>query len=564
MEKQKKTLFGPMDLTEGTCWKTILIFSLPVILSYLLQQVYSISDAAIVGQTLTAQEVAGVNDTTSLVFIFLQFAFGVSAGFCVVTSCQVGARNQAGVRRSLATQIILSAVLTVLLTALALALLNPMLAWINVTPDNAEVYRAAYTYCFIIFAGIGAQLFYNFICAFLRSMGDSLTPLLFLLFSTVLNVGLDLLFIIVFRWGVAGAAIATVAAQLISTVACFIYAFARYPQLRLHREDMRITRGDIRRHVVQGVPLGLQFSVLAIGIIVMQGVVVQFDMLDGVMVSSSAQMGFGAANKLSSLTATPMNALGTAMTSFTAQNLGAGNYDRIRKGTLQSLVMVSLLAALAVGIGLLLTLGSTYLRIFLSADKITADTVRYGNTYLYVDYAMYLFLGFIFVVRNCVQGIGRSRFVLGAGAPDRRVPGAACGCGRGRRQRGGQPGGVLRPVCCGPAGVDRRGHHHGHPRGAEHPAEGLPVYESVNKPRPGYIFLYPGRGFSCKFGHNSDFLAKGLAYKQAKCYTYFEKQKCGSLRVRQHPQACAGADTTYTTAIWPHRMRYYTPFRPFL
>ena len=113
MEKQKKSLFGPMDLTEGTCWKTILIFSLPVILSYLLQQVYSISDAAIVGQTLTAQEVAGVNDTTSLVFIFLQFAFGVSAGFCVVTSCQVGARNQAGVRRSLATQIILSAVLTV-------------------------------------------------------------------------------------------------------------------------------------------------------------------------------------------------------------------------------------------------------------------------------------------------------------------------------------------------------------------------------------------------------------------------------------------------------------------
>ena len=190
MEKTKKSLFGPMDLTKGTCWKTILIFSLPVILSYLLQQVYSISDAAIVGQTLTAQEVAGVNDTTSLVFIFLQFAFGVSAGFCVVTSCQVGARNQAGVRRSLATQIILSAALTVLLTALALALLNPMLAWINVTPDNAEVYQAAYTYCFIIFAGIGAQLFYNFICAFLRSMGDSLTPLLFLLFSTVLNLSL--------------------------------------------------------------------------------------------------------------------------------------------------------------------------------------------------------------------------------------------------------------------------------------------------------------------------------------------------------------------------------------
>ena len=358
------------------------------------------------------------NHTTSLVFIFLQFAFGVSAGFCVVTSCQVGARNQAGVRRSLATQIILSAVLTVLLTALALALLNPMLAWINVTPDNAEVYRAAYTYCFIIFAGIGAQLFYNFICAFLRSMGDSLTPLLFLLFSTVLNVGLDLAFILVFRWGVAGAALATVLAQLVSTIGCFIYAFVRYPVLRLHREDWRITLMDVKRHLVRGIPLGLQFSVLAIGIIVMQGGVVQFDMRDGVMVSNAAQNGFGAANRLFNLVATPMNALGGAMTSFTAQNLGAGQYDRIRRGTLQALGMVSILAILAAGTGLLLTRGDFCYHVFLSADKVTPDAVRYGNSLLYVDFSMYLFLGFVFVVRNCVQGIGRSGFVLGAGAAE--------------------------------------------------------------------------------------------------------------------------------------------------
>ena len=418
---EKKTaiqLFKPLDLTRGTCWKTILVFSLPVILSYLLQQVYSISDAAIVGQTLTAQEVAGVNDTSSLVFIFLQFAFGVSAGFCVVTSCHVGAQNDAGVRRSLATQIVLSAALTVLLTTAALLLLDPMLAWINVTPDDPEVYHAAYTYCFIIFVGIGAQLFYNFICSFLRSMGDSVTPLVFLLFSTVLNVGLDLLFIIRFHWGVAGAAAATVSAQLISTVGCFLYAFARYPSIRLHREDWRVNLYDVRRHVSRGIPLGLQFSVLAVGIIVMQSVVVQFDMLDGRMVSSAAQNGFGAANKLSNLVVTPMNALGTAMTSFTAQNLGAGHYDRIKKGSLQALVMGFLLAALATGIGLLLSRGGLFYHVFLSADKVTADTIRYGNTLLYVDFAMYLFLAFIFVIRNCVQGIGRSAFVLGAGAAE--------------------------------------------------------------------------------------------------------------------------------------------------
>lgn len=418
---EKKThmqLFQPVDLTQGTCWKTILVFSLPVILSYLLQQIYTISDAAIVGQTLTAQEVAGVNDTSSLVFIFLQFAFGVSAGFCVVTSCHVGAQDDRGVRRSLTTQIVLSAVLTVVLTALALALLNPMLAWINVTPADPEVYHAAYTYCFIIFVGIGAQMFYNFICSFLRSMGDSVTPLIFLLFSTVLNVGLDLLFILKFHWGVAGAAAATVSAQLISTVGCFCYAFAHYPNIRLKKEDWRITMHDVRRHVSRGIPLGLQFSVLAVGIIVMQGGVVQFDMLDGRMVSNAAQNGFGAANKLNSLVMTPMNALGTAMTSFTAQNLGAGRYDRIKKGTLQGMVLMGVIMALAVSIGMLLTIDQLYLHVFLSADKVTEETIRFGNSFLYVDFALYPFLGGIFLFRNCAQGIGQSPFVLGAGAAE--------------------------------------------------------------------------------------------------------------------------------------------------
>ncbi len=410
--------FRPRDLTEGAPWKTILAFAFPIIISYLLQQVYTISDAAIVGQTLTAGEVAGVNDTSSLIFIFLQFAFGVSAGFCVVTAAEVGARDDAGVRRSLSSQIILSAALTVVLTGLALLLLHPMLAWINVTPDSPEVYRAAYTYCAIIFAGIGAQLFYNFICSFLRSMGDSVTPLLFLLFSTILNIGLDLLFIVSFRWGVAGAAIATIMAQLISTAGCFLYAFIKYPKIRLRREDWQITGRDILRHLNQGLPLGLQFSVLAIGIIVMQSVVVKFDILGGEMVSHAAQNGFGAANKLNSLLMTPLNGLGAAMTSYTAQNKGAGRPDRIKKGTVQALMMVSALAGFSILLGLWLSVGGSYLKIFLSADKITAETIRYGNTYLYVDLAMYLFLGFIFVVRNCVQGIGESRFILGAGTAE--------------------------------------------------------------------------------------------------------------------------------------------------
>ncbi len=408
----------PTDLTTGSSAGIIFRFSLPVILSYFLQQIYTLSDAIIVGQTLSADEVAGVNDTGALIFIFLQFAFGVSAGFCVVTGCRVGARDEAGVRRSLAAQIYLSAALTVALTVTALLLLNPLLAWIHVTPDNPSVYRAAYTYCALIFAGIGAQLFYNFICSFLRSLGDSVTPLLFLLFSTVLNIALDLCFILLLRMGVAGAAIATVLAQLISTIACFVYTFLRYPQVRLHKEDWRVSRADISLHLVRGIPLGLQFSVLAIGIITMQAGVVKFDMSDGVIVSNAAQNGFGAANKLANLIATPISGLGTAMTSFTSQNLGAGKFDRIRRGTVQALGMMTVTALVSVAVGLFATIGDGYLYLFLSADKVTAETIRYGNTVLYVNFAMLLFLGFIFVVRNAVQGIGRSGFVLLAGGAE--------------------------------------------------------------------------------------------------------------------------------------------------
>lgn len=415
MTKKRLSLFQPIDLTEGTCWKTIFLFSIPIIISYLLQQIYTISDAAIVGQTLAADEVAGVNDTSPIAFIFLQFAFGVSAGFCAVTARSVGAHDEAAVRRSLATQIVLSAALTVALTALALVLLNPMLAWINLTPDSGEVYRAAFTYCAIIFAGIGAQLFYNFICSFLRSLGDSVTPLLFLLFSTALNVGLDLLFIVTFRWGVAGAAIATVLAQLLSTIGCFCYAFARYPKLRLHREDWAITRHDIGQHALQGIPLGLQFSVLAIGIIVVQSVVVKFDILDGQMVSNAAQNGFGAANKFTGSLMTLLNGLGTAMTSFVAQNLGAGNFERIRKGARQALVMFAIATAISAALGFLSTIGNFYLHLFLSADKVTADTIRFGNGYMRVDMSLMLFLGGVFLLRNCVQGIGKPQFILGGG-----------------------------------------------------------------------------------------------------------------------------------------------------
>ena len=205
-----RRLSQPVDLTAGTPWRVILRYAVPIMISYLLQQIYVLTDAVICGQVLSAEEVAGVNDTFPLTFIFLQFAFGCTAGFSVLTAGCVGAGDRRGVRRSFAAQIYLSLGISVVLTVLSVVLLPWMLELIHVTPINKTVYDAAYIYCLVIFLGIFAQMGYNFICGILRSFGDSVTPLVFLVFSTLLNVGLDILFLVPFRMGPAGAAIAAV------------------------------------------------------------------------------------------------------------------------------------------------------------------------------------------------------------------------------------------------------------------------------------------------------------------------------------------------------------------
>ena len=407
----------PVELTEGKPWRVILLYAAPIILSYYLQQIYTLTDAIICGQVLTAEQVAGVNDTFPLTFIFLQFAFGCTAGFSVITAGCVGSRDARGVRRSFAAQIELSLVISAFLTALSILLLPQMLALINVTPAHGEVYAAARTYCLIIFIGTIAQIGYNLICGILRAFGDSFTPLLFLAISTALNVGLDLLFLVPLRMGPAGAAIATVMAQLLSLIGCTVYTLRKYPALRPEREDWRVPMPALTAHIRQGVPLGLQFSILAIGIIVMQGAVVKFDLTAaGEMAAGTpAQNGFGAANKLINFLMTAYNGLGSGLLGYNAQNYGRGDRARIRRGTLQTFVMMLILTAAVLLCGGLLTLGGAYQHIFLSADKITETSLRYGNTYILVDLALFVILGALFVMRNAVQGISRPGYVLGAG-----------------------------------------------------------------------------------------------------------------------------------------------------
>lgn len=415
-----KKMFEPIDLTKGTIWKVIIWFSIPILISYVFQQIYTIADAAICGQFLNQNQVAGVNNTGNLTFIVLQFAFGCTAGFSVITANKVGSKNLDGIRKSLAMQIVLCLFISVILTIIAVLCINPLLSIIGLSsstnPVQDEIYRSAYMYLLIIFLGTIAQIFYNLICSFLRSVGDSLTPLLFLIFSTFLNIALDFLFIACFRMGVAGAAIATVIAQSIAAVGCFFYTFMKYKDYRLHKDDFKIESTFVKKHLKLGLPLAFQFSILAVGLIVMQSVIVKFDSnLGGEVVSSYAQNGFGAATKLNNFLMCPFNALGTAMLSFCGQNYGANQRQRIRKGVTQALLISLIEYIIFAGIGLLLTINGFYLYIFYSPEKINDMAIHYGNIYLYCDLSLYFILGFLFVLRNSLQGVERTLFPFLAG-----------------------------------------------------------------------------------------------------------------------------------------------------
>lgn len=411
-----KKLFQPVNLTEGCIWKVIVIFSLPILLSYLFQQIYTISDAAICGQFLNSYEVSGVNNTSNITFIVLQFAFGCTAGFSVVSANMIGQGNIAKARQSLLVQMILSLVISIVLTGLAILSINPLLAFIGVTKkSNIEIYNSAYLYTLIIFIGIIAQVFYNLACSFLRSLGDSVTPLLFLICSTILNILLDLLFIAVFKWGVAGAAVATIIAQFVSAIGCFVYIFVHLREYRFKKEDFDFDFNFVKKHLTLGLPLAFQFSILAFGLIIMQGTTIKFDILSDGTLGTESQLGYGAACKLNNFLMTPFNALGTAMLSYCGQNLGSRDYTRLKKGIFQAYLIMIVEYIVFAGLGLLLTINGAYLYIFLSADKINPLVMKYGNLYLLTILPFYFILGSLFLLRNCLQGCEKPLYPFLAG-----------------------------------------------------------------------------------------------------------------------------------------------------
>lgn len=373
---------------------------LPIFVGNIFQQLYNMVDTVIVGRTVNSNALAGVGVTGAVSFLVLGLVWGLTAGFAVMTSQCFGAKDAEAVKRSVGTSLLLSGGFAVILTAVAVPLTRPLLRLMQ-TPD--EIIGYAHDYVVVIFWGIAATFFYNIVACQMRAVGDSLSPLIFLIIASVLNVGLDFAFIVGCKMGVAGAGWATVLAQVLSAIAAFIFMIIKYPVLRVKARHFRTDWHWCWRHLIIGLPMGFQYSITGVGVIVQQAVL---NTLGTPAVTATT-----AANKLDALATQSLIAIGSTMATYCGQNYGAGEYKRIRQGVNAGLI-VSLLFG-AVG-SLFVIVCAKPLTLFLVPDA-DAEILRLSQVFLNWQGAFYSALAVLFVYRNALQGMSRSGLTVIAG-----------------------------------------------------------------------------------------------------------------------------------------------------
>ena len=290
------------NMTSGQPAKLILFFTIPLLIGNIFQQFYSMADTLIVGRTIGVHALAAVGCTGSITFLILGFAMGLTAGLSIVTAQRFGASDENGVRRSIAVGALISLAVTILLTVIAVPLTRPILEWMQ-TP--AEIIDDAWSYLVIIFTGTAACMLFNMLSNIIRAVGDSKTPLLFLIIACILNIILDFVLILVFKMGVAGAAWATILAQLVSGLLCLWYMKKRLTFLIPQKDDWKVTSWEVTLHLKLALPMAFQMSIIAIGAVILQYA------LNGLGAVSVAA--YTAAQKIDSIATQPMNSFGTTM-----------------------------------------------------------------------------------------------------------------------------------------------------------------------------------------------------------------------------------------------------------
>lgn len=382
-----------LDMTKGRPLPVLLKFTLPLLVGNMFQQVYNMTDTMIVGRFVGAGALAAVGSTGTIMFLINGFAQGITSGFSILTSQRFGAGDERGVKRSVANGILLAILSTMILTVLFSAIMGPLLK-IMQTPE--DIFPYSYAYIMTISLGMAATMFYNLFSAFLRAVGNSRTPLFFLIFSACLNIVLDLLFILVFDMGVVGAARATIVSQAISAILCGGYIFLKTPILTPERKQWKLNLMDSKHQLSMGLPMALQFAITASGGLVMQTSVNRF--------GSEVVAVYTAAEKLEILVEEGMVAMGQAVATFGGQNFGKGDMKRIREGV-RAAVSASAVYGIAAAVIISVVLEPA-LGIFFSGDIDLTTMMPWARTYMNICAAFFVPLSTIFVFRNIMQGCG--------------------------------------------------------------------------------------------------------------------------------------------------------------
>ena len=391
------------DFTHGSPMKLILFFTIPTLFGMLFQQMYNMVDTMIVGRLLGAQALAAVGATGSIGFLVFGFCTGVCGGFAIPVAQRMGAGDYGKMRRYVANAAYLAAILAVTMTALTGVFCERILRAMG-TPE--DIYRDSYRYIFIIFMGIPTTVLYNLLAGVIRSLGDSKTPVYFLALSSVLNIALDLALILFARMGVAGAALATVIAQAVSALACLMYIRRRFPILRMSRPERKPDPAMAAELLVMGVPMGLQYSITAIGSIVLQTAI---NALGSLYVAAIA-----AGSKIYQLVVCPFDSMGMAMATYCGQNAGAGKLDRLGKGVRDCslLGLIYSLAALAA----MVVFAPSCAMWFIDAKETQIALLQpLVVRFLRIIAVFYFPLALVNIIRFSIQGMGFSVFAILSG-----------------------------------------------------------------------------------------------------------------------------------------------------
>lgn len=379
------------DMTEGSPIKLLLQFTGPMLIGNIFQQFYNMVDSIVVGKFVSKDALAAVGATGSLVFLIFGLTFGLSAGISIIISQYFGAKDYDNVRKSFATATYIVIVASIVMGAIGYFTSRPLLELLG-TPE--DIIDQSDIYMKISYAGILGVAFYNGMSAVLRALGDSITPLVFLIMASLLNVVLDLVFVIAFGMGVPGVAIATIISQFISGISCIVYALIKVKILHMPLKDFKPDMAILRKSIRLGIPVAIQNSFVSVSFMALQGVINSFN--------ATVIAAYTVVNRIEQLVLQPSMSLGAAVSSFTGQNIGAGKIDRTKKG-IKSAVIIILIFSLAM-LPVMYFGGKYIMMLFTKKEDI--EVVAYGIQGIRITSFFYSFVGVIFITRNFLSGSG--------------------------------------------------------------------------------------------------------------------------------------------------------------